>query len=33
MLIGKKVSTNTEYAFRLCSRAGKEAANYLWFEG
>jgi len=27
MLIGKKVSTNTECFGQLCSQAGKEAAN------
>ena len=29
MLIGKKVSTNTECFGRMCSRASKEAANYF----
>lgn len=29
MLIGKKVSMNTECFGRLCSRAGKEAVNYF----
>ena len=29
MLIGKKVSTNTEYFGQLCNRSSKEAANYF----